>query len=202
MKKVVRILGCLALGAVVLTSCVKNEESDSVAAIRDAKAREINADARGTEIQNDAAALLYDIDFAAKQIKIDIEKATQEAKLVAANIALYKAEVGETNDHITALQAELTEIRTAIDNINKTLYGTVSAPGGILAEIASITKTMKTETDNLAAAAEVDKPAIQAKIDALTALRTALDAKKTSCVTELGVLNARLVKLNEAIGKL
>ena len=202
MKKVVRILGCLALSAVVLTSCVKNEESDSVAAIRDAKARDINAEAEGKEITNAENKLTYDIEFAARSIRIEIEKAERDAELVAANIALYEAEVGITNDHIIALQAELAEIRTAIATINETLYGTVATPGGILSEIASITKTIKTETDNLAAASEVEKPGIQAKIDALTALRTALDTKKASCITELGVLNARLGKLNEAIGKL
>ena len=202
MKKVVRILGCLALSAVVLTSCVKNEESDSVAAIRDAKARDINADAESKEIANAGDKLLYDIEFAARSIRIEIEKAERDAELVAANIALYEAEVGITNDHIIALQAELAEIRTAIATINETLYGSTATPGGILKEIATLSNTIKDKEESLAAATETQKVVINAEIEALKALRTALDAKKASCVTELGVLNARLGKLNEAIGLL
>lgn len=203
MNKIVKFLGCIALGAFVLTSCVKNEESEGVKALRDAKAREINADAAGQEITNLTTELNYLKDKAkwdaSKDVQIQTEIAEKQATLLDKQIALYKKQVGETNDKVTALQSELTEIRTSITTISKALYGEDGTAGGLVVTIANLTKAINDQKEVVDNASPEDKPIEQAKLTALNSQKTQLQSEMDSKVKELGVLQKRLDSLTAEI---
>lgn len=105
MNKFVKTVLCLALGAFLFNSCVSNEESEGVKALREAKAREINADAHEKEIANLEAELIYLQNQSAQDVNTQVLIAKAQADLVDAKIKLYEAEAGVANAKILAIKA-------------------------------------------------------------------------------------------------
>lgn len=110
------VLGALALSSTTLTSCVDDNESASVTAIRDAKAKQLtalanykdvqaqnekivaeaeaairNAEAKWLEIQNEVAGLELEKGKAALETEIETAKAKAEAELLTQKVAIEKA---------------------------------------------------------------------------------------------------------------
>lgn len=68
------LMAVLALGSTALTSCVDDNESASVTAIRDAKANQLNALAKVSEAEASAKALMAEADAALKKQKLNIRQ--------------------------------------------------------------------------------------------------------------------------------
>ena len=69
------LMAVLALGSTALTSCVDDNESASVTAIRDAKANQLNALAKVSEAEASAKALMAEADADLKKAKAEYERA-------------------------------------------------------------------------------------------------------------------------------
>lgn len=124
----VSVLICaLALGSTTLTSCVDDNESASVTAIRDAKANQLNALAKLSEEQANAVKIQAEADVAiknakaayqqalaeAEQMKTDIAKATLET-----DIATAKAEAeAALNSQLAALESSKLELINVIGSL-------------------------------------------------------------------------------------
>lgn len=123
----VSVLICaLALGSTTLTSCVDDNESASVTAIRDAKAAQLNALAAEANAQakvNEALANLRQAEADARNAQTDFEKKEYEARLEKLQ-AEYQQYIAEAQKK----QAEAEqEMQTDLMNHQKTLYSNYKA---------------------------------------------------------------------------
>lgn len=123
----VSVLICaLALGSTTLTSCVDDNESASVTAIRDAKAAQLNALAAEANAQakvNEALANLRQAQADARNAQTDFEKKEYEARLEKLQ-AEYQQYIAEAQKK----QAEAEqEMQTDLMEHQKTLYGNYKA---------------------------------------------------------------------------
>lgn len=113
------LMAVLALGSTALTSCVDDNESASVTAIRDAKANQLNALAKVSEAEASAKALMAEADAALKKAKAEYQaelteesRAKFEAELEAlkaeyeARIAQAKKEAKESEQALLDLASE------------------------------------------------------------------------------------------------
>lgn len=113
------LMAVLALGSTALTSCVDDNESASVTAIRDAKANQLNALAKVSEAEASAKALIAEADAALKKAKAEYQaeqteesRAKFEAELEAlkaeyeARIAKAKKEAKESEQALLDLASE------------------------------------------------------------------------------------------------
>ena len=122
------LIGVLALGSTTLTSCVDDNESASVTAIRDAKAAQLNAlanynnaQAEAKKIIAEAEAALRNADAEAKRIqneqdslKLEIAKATISTDIEAA-LAKAEADLAAQKAAAAYAQAELEKVVGAVD---------------------------------------------------------------------------------------
>lgn len=97
------VLGALALSSTTLTSCVDDNESASVTAIRDAKAQQLTALANYQQAQADAKKIISEANAAIKNAEAKAKEIANELQ----NIALEKAKATLATDLETAqAQAE------------------------------------------------------------------------------------------------
>lgn len=97
------VLGALALSSTTLTSCVEDNESASVTAIRDAKAQQLTALSNYYQAQADAEKIVAEAEAAIKNAEAKAQEITNELQ----NIALEKAKATLATDLETAqAQAE------------------------------------------------------------------------------------------------
>lgn len=142
----VSVLICaLALGSTTLTSCVDDNESASVTAIRDAKAKQLtslanyqqaqadaekiiaeaeaairNAEAQAKQIENESASVDLEIKKATLATDIEAAKAKAEANLMIQQAALAqaKAELLKVEDAVDlATKAKINNLIAAADAI-------------------------------------------------------------------------------------
>ena len=142
----VSVLICaLALGSTTLTSCVDDNESASVTAIRDAKAQQLtslanyqqaqadaekiiaeaeaairNAEAQAKQIENESASVDLEIKKATLATDIEAAKAKAEANLMIQQAALAqaKAELLKVEDAVDlATKAKINNLIAAADAI-------------------------------------------------------------------------------------
>lgn len=121
------VLGALALSSTTLTSCVDDNESASVTAIRDAKAKQLTALANYHQAQADAEKIIAEADAAiknaeaayeqaladAKQAETDILKATLDTEIAAAKA---QAEAN-LNSQLAALERSKQELVSVIGSL-------------------------------------------------------------------------------------
>lgn len=121
------VLGALALSSTTLTSCVEDNESASVTAIRDAKAKQLTALANYHQAQADAEKIIAEADAAiknaeaayeqaladAKQAETDILKATLDTEIAAAKA---QAEAN-LNSQLAALERSKQELVSVIGSL-------------------------------------------------------------------------------------
>ena len=126
------LIGVLALGSTTLTSCVDDNESASVTAIRDAKAQSLQALANYNNAQAEAAKIVAQAEAALTNAKAAIKKAEaekdslQNEKLKATieidiQTAVAKAEAGLAAQQAILAQAkaELEKVSNAVDLATK-----------------------------------------------------------------------------------
>lgn len=95
------VLGALALSSTTLTSCVDDNESASVTAIRDAKAQQLTALANYQQAQADAKKIISEANAAIKNAEAKAKEIANELQ----NIALEKAKATLATD-LERLQAQ------------------------------------------------------------------------------------------------
>ena len=93
----------LLCGALCLTGCLKNEESASVAQVREGKANELNASAELLKAQAAAASTLANAEATLKQAQAELEKAN-------ASLVMAQAETEK-------VQAELLKVQVQLQNV-------------------------------------------------------------------------------------
>ena len=93
----------LLCGALCLTGCLKNEESASVAQVREGKANELNASAELLKAQAAAATTLASAEATLKQAQAELEKAN-------ASLVMAQAETEK-------VQAELLKVQVQLQNV-------------------------------------------------------------------------------------
>ena len=126
------LIGVLALGSTTLTSCVDDNESPSVTAIRDAKAQSLQALANYNNAQAEAAKIVAQAEAALTNAKAAIKKAEAEKdsleneKLKATieidiETAVARAEAGLAAQQAILAQAkaELEKVSNAVDLATK-----------------------------------------------------------------------------------
>ena len=126
------LIGVLALGSTTLTSCVDDNESASVTAIRDAKAQSLQALANYNNAQAEAAKIVAQAEAALNNAKAAIKKAQAEKdsleneKLKATieidiETAVARAEAGLAAQQAILAQAkaELEKVSNAVDLATK-----------------------------------------------------------------------------------
>ena len=159
-------------GVVTLASCVKDDESASVTAIRNAKANQLNADATLKEAQatNEAAQATYNLADAAEKtamarqqvVLADIAEAKKASEIEK---ELRQYQLQEAADAAT-LQNSLNTLaineRAAITNKYNAINNAVTAYTGLLAAYNAAVVQVTTQKANLA----------QAKVDAEYAMQT------------------------------
>ena len=144
------LMAVLALGSTTLTSCVDDNESASVTAIRDLKMQQLQAlvtyntaSAKMQELRAKMAEATYDADLAAELAQA--ERALQEAELAIKN-SLNNYQQGIMTNYSTALNkvGELTtEIAQAKSQKAQLEIDTTYAEGIIKKNIAAYEKTIK-----------------------------------------------------------
>lgn len=144
------LMAVLALGSTTLTSCVDDNESASVTAIRDLKMQQLQAlvtyntaSAKMQELRAKMAEATYDADLAAELAQA--ERALQEAELAIKN-SLNNYQQGIMTNYSTALNkvGELTtEIAQAKSQKAQLEIDTTYAEGIIKENIAAYEKTIK-----------------------------------------------------------
>lgn len=109
----------LLCGALCLTGCLKNEESASVAQVREGKANELNASAELLKAQAAAATTLASAEATLKQAQAELEKANAalvmaraetekvQAELLKVQVQLQNVIVDEEKVRLKMLEAEL-----------------------------------------------------------------------------------------------
>lgn len=145
------LIGVLALGSTTLTSCVDDNESASVTAVRDAKAAQLNALANYKNVQAQNEQILAEADAAIKEaeaeaqrianelqdielqkaqatLSVDLEtlQAKAEAALLKQQAALEKAKadlIQASNSAEAAVQAKIDKLLASADAI---MYGNAS----------------------------------------------------------------------------
>ncbi len=171
MKKKMLFMAAMA-GLVVLGSCVKDDESASVTAIRNAKANQLNADATLKEAQatNEAAQATYNLADAAfrtaqarqQVVLADIAEATKASEIEKDLRGYQLQEAADAATMQTNLNNLANNERAAITNKYNAINNAVTAYTGLLAAYNAAVVQVTTQKANLA----------QAKVDAEYAMQT------------------------------
>lgn len=144
------VLGALALSSTTLTSCVDDNESASVTAIRDAKAAQLNALAAEANAQakvNEALANLRQAEADAQNAETDFEKKEYEARLEKLQ-AEYQQYIAEAQKK----QAEAEqEMQTNLMEHQKTLYRNYKAAQNEVTTLSGKIATKSVEVSKLEA---------------------------------------------------
>lgn len=113
------LFAALLCGTLCLTGCLKNEESASVAQVREGKANELNASAELLKAQAAAASTLANAEATLKQAQAELEKANAalvmaraetekvQAELLKVQVQLQNVIVDEEKVRLRMLEAEL-----------------------------------------------------------------------------------------------
>jgi len=164
--KILSIVFSVALGSILLTGCMKNEESDSVLKIRDGYAGLLKAQADLQQAEADQAKAAADFSKAQaalenakadyqkilNQIKagmqgaeIDLARAKADSAMAVARAAAANAEAdrAEAELRMAKAQAQLTANTPAFhawDSLSKLLFGPTGNEGFIAQRTATVTK--------------------------------------------------------------
>lgn len=171
MKKKMLFMAALA-GVVTLASCVKDDESASVTAIRNAKANQLNADATLKEAQatNEAAQAAYNLAQTANEtaqaranaVLADIAEATKASEIEKDLRGYQLQEAADAATLQNSLNNVATAERNAINNKYNAINAAVNAYTGLLAAYNAAVVDITTQKANLA----------KAKVDAEYAQQT------------------------------
>ena len=150
------LIGVLALGSTTLTSCVDDNESASVTAIRDAKAAQLNAlatlsteQANAAKIQAEAEAAIknaiaayYDAVAVQEDVKAQIAKGTLSVKLEAAQAAA-EADLMSQKAALETAKAKLIAEMDAVADEQK------ASAVAIIGKMDELTKSIHNKTTQL-----------------------------------------------------
>ena len=150
------LIGVLALGSTTLTSCVDDNESPSVTAIRDAKAAQLNAlatlsteQANAAKIQAEAEAAIknaiaayYDAVAVQEDVKAQIAKGTLSVKLEAAQAAA-EADLMSQKAALETAKAKLIAEMDAVADEQK------ASAVAIIGKMDELTKSIHNKTTQL-----------------------------------------------------
>ncbi|GHT42829.1 hypothetical protein AGMMS49965_15240 [Bacteroidia bacterium] len=152
MKKMFLNTGLVALSAFALASCAP-EEAESVKAIRNAQAKNLEAQTKLTEISNLGKEIdaLDALGIGDPWIEITILE--KKAELLGLQIP----EKTISNAHLGATLMELYEITDMISSIKSDLYGTQSYPGGLTVAKATYANSIAAKEKEIADAGNADK---------------------------------------------
>ena len=176
------LIGVLALGSTTLTSCVDDNESPSVTAIRDAKAQSLQALANLTQAQADAEKIVSEAEArltAAKaalkeaeaqlaQQKADSVKAVMDISIESAKQAA-QAELYKQQGLVAEAQAQLLASLDAVDAVTKQKIETLLANADALMNGGQYFTYKKNSTTGWGWESEtIDKSITQLQLDKLS----------------------------------
>lgn len=171
MKKKMLFMAALA-GVVTLASCVKDDESASVTAVRNAKAAQLNADATYKQAQaaNEQAQAAYNLAQTANETALaranavlaDIAEATKASEIEKDLRGYQLQEAADAATLQNSLNNVATAERNAINNKYNAINAAVNAYTGLLAAYNAAVVNITTQKANLA----------KAKVDAEYAQQT------------------------------
>ena len=176
------LIGVLALGSTTLTSCVDDNESPSVTAIRDAKAQSLQALANLTQAQADAEKIVSEAEArltAAKaalkeaeaqlaQQKADSVKAVMDISIESAKQAA-QAELYKQQGIVAEAQAQLIASLDAVDQATKQKIETLLANADALMNGGSYWTYKQNSTGKWEWTSEtIDKSITQLQLDKVT----------------------------------
>lgn len=205
------VLGALALSSTTLTSCVDDNESASVTAIRDAKAQQLasvaalnNAQAKAQELRAQAEADLAAAKAAYKQALADQEASEAEflaekykAQLEALK-AKYEAQIIQQQEEASSSE------QTMWSNLNKTLTNLAKYYTDALSEVKTLNEEIFNAEYKLANA-EVNQESANAVaqqlINNLNTQITAKTAQIERLKTQVGDKDALYKQMNDLVNQ-
>ena len=104
------LLVALFCGALCLTGCLKNEESPSVARVRNEKANELNSIAELNKAQAQAVVIYANAEATLKNAQAELEKAN-------AALVLAQAETEKVKAQLLAVQVKLAEVKVEEEKV-------------------------------------------------------------------------------------
>ena len=132
------LIGVLALGSTTLTSCVDDNESPSVTAIRDAKAAQLTALANYQDVKAQNEKILAEADAAIKEAEAEAKRIANELQ----NIELQKAQATLSADLETLkakAEAALLQQQAVLENAKKELiYASNSVDAAVQEKITKL----------------------------------------------------------------
>ena len=132
------LIGVLALGSTTLTSCVDDNESASVTAIRDAKAAQLTALANYQDVKAQNEKILAEADAAIKEAEAEAKRIANELQ----NIELQKAQATLSADLETLkakAEAALLQQQAVLENAKKELiYASNSVDAAVQEKITKL----------------------------------------------------------------
>lgn len=162
------VLGALALSSTTLTSCVDDNESASVTAIRDAKAKQLTALANYQQAQADAEKIVAEADAAIKNAEAKAQEIINELQ----NLELEKAKATLETDIETA-QAQ--------------------AQAALLSQKAALEEAKASLIEASNAADEATKDKINALLEKADAIMYGYGVSSTTSIYGTGGLNEQLI---------
>lgn len=156
----------LLCGALCLTGCLKNEESASVAQVREGKANELNANAEFLKAQAAATTTLAGAEAILKQAQAELEKAN--AALVQA-----QAETEKVRAELLKVQVQLQSVKVEEERVE--LQKKEAELEGILAELAAT--QAKAEAEKQQWINELESLIAQAAVDQVKAQQEIIKAQ-------------------------
>lgn len=201
------VLGALALSSTTLTSCVDDNESASVTAIRDAKAQQLasvaalnNAKAKAQDLRAQAEADLAAAQAAYEQALADKEASEAEylAKEYEEKIKLIKAQY-EAEIALAQQQASSAE-QTMWNNLNTTLTNLAGYYTNALNQVETLNKNIfdaKFELANIEVNQETANTAAQQEINSINNEITAKTAQIERLKTQVGDKDALFKQMND-----
>lgn len=138
----------LLCGALCLTGCLKNEESLSVAEVRNAKANELNASAELKKAQATAETVLANAQAELLKAQAEVEKAQAtkikaEADLVQVQADLLAVEVELAKVNVQSAKVALEEKKLELAAQEKALEVLIAECDAVLAQIAGELEAMQ-----------------------------------------------------------
>lgn len=207
----------LVCGVLCLTGCLKNEESDSVTQVRNAKTNEINSVAALNNAKAEAETTLANAEAAVMASEAKVNEA--QAKLILANAALVEAQtkLEELNLQLVQLQIELQSIqneeeRVRLEQMKVQLQIDISNYERIVAQnqalIAAANTTIADEArklENVARQIEIDavnmaQQLLAAELALFNQENANANAEITYYGTILAAYNAALNRINTLNG--
>ena len=142
----------LLCGALCLTGCLKNEESLSVAEVRNAKANELNASAELKKAQATAETVLANAQAELLKAQAEVEKAQAtkikaEADLVQVQADLLAVEVELAKVNVQSAKVALEEKKLELAAQEKALEVLIAECDAVLAQIAGELEAMQYELE-------------------------------------------------------